>query len=58
MTLNRVINAAVVEKIAALRTADFFRNRARRADLPTALALLGAEEPPQSGDELESAAKR
>jgi hypothetical protein len=29
-TLNRFINVAVAEKIAALRTADFFRDRARR----------------------------
>jgi hypothetical protein len=55
-TLNQFINVAVAEKIAALRTADFFRERApRRADLPAALALLdrlGSDEPPQSGDEM------
>ena len=33
-TLNQFINVAVAEKIAALRTADFFRERARRADVP------------------------
>ena len=31
-TLNQFINVAVAEKIAALRTADFFRERARRAE--------------------------
>ncbi|HEY1933071.1 MAG TPA: hypothetical protein VGG99_13740 [Acetobacteraceae bacterium] len=55
-TLNQFINVAVAEKIAALRTADFFRDRARRADLPTALALLdsiGADEALHPGDELD-----
>lgn len=35
-TLNQFINVAVAEKIAALRTADFFRERARRADVSEA----------------------
>jgi hypothetical protein len=54
-TLNQFINVAVAEKISALRTADFFRERARRADVATALALLdrGGNEPPRPGDELE-----
>ena len=54
-TLNQFINVAVAEKIAALRTADFFRERARRANVPGALTLLdhlGLDEP-RSGDELE-----
>jgi hypothetical protein len=53
-TLNQFINVAVAEKIAALRTADFFRERARRANVEAALALLdrlGNDEPPQAGDE-------
>ena len=53
-TLNQFINVAVAEKIAALRTVDFFRDRARRADVPGALALLddlGGNEPPRPGDE-------
>jgi hypothetical protein len=53
-TLNRFINATVAEKIAALRTADFFRERARRANVDAALALLnrlGNEELPKAGDE-------
>jgi hypothetical protein len=55
-TLNQFINVAVAEKIAALGTADFFRERARRANLSGALALLdrrGCDAPPRSGDELE-----
>jgi hypothetical protein len=53
-TLNQFINVAVAEKIAALRTADFFRKRARRANVEAALTLLdrlGNDEPPQAGDE-------
>src|SRR5207253_8705934 len=55
-TLNQFINVAVAEKIAALRTADFFRERAARANLTDALALLdrlGRDEPPRLGDERE-----
>lgn len=55
-TLNQFINVAVAEKIAALRAADFFRDRARRADIPAALALLdgiGTDASPRRGDELE-----
>ena len=36
-TLNQFINVAVAERIAALRTADFFRERARQANLSDAL---------------------
>jgi hypothetical protein len=53
-TLNQFINVAVAEKIAAMRTADFFRKRARRANVEAALALLdhlGTDEPPQAGDD-------
>jgi hypothetical protein len=55
-TLNQFINVAVAEKISALRIADFFRERAKRADVKGALALLdrlGTDEPPRPGDELE-----
>ena len=54
-TLNQFINVAVAEKVAALRTADFFRERAKRADIEGALALLdclGSDESPRVGDEL------
>lgn len=55
-TLNQFINVAVAEKIAALRTADYFRERARRASVTEALALLdrlGTDDAPRKGDELE-----
>ena len=41
-TLNQFINVAVAEKIAALRAADFFRERARRANMSGALAARPA----------------
>jgi hypothetical protein len=54
-TLNQFINVAVAEKVAALRTADYFRERALRANIPAAIALLdrlGTDETPRPGDEL------
>ena len=54
-TLNQFINVAVAEKLSALRTADYFRERAVRANLADAEALLdsfGTDEDPQDGDEL------
>jgi hypothetical protein len=53
-TLNQFINVAVAEKLSALRTADYFRERALRANLADAEALLdsfGTDEEPQDGDE-------
>ena len=39
-TLNQFINVAVAEKISALRTADYFRDRAARGDeLPAKKSL-------------------
>jgi hypothetical protein len=46
---------------AGVRTTDFFRERARRADLPGTFALLhrlGRDEPPRSGDELDRAQRK
>lgn len=54
-TLNQFINVAVAEKLSALRTAVYFRERSTRADLAEAEALLdsfGSDEPPRKGDEL------
>ena len=53
-TLNQFINVAVAEKLAALRTARYFQERAARADLAVFDQLLAraAEEPPRPGDEL------
>lgn len=55
VALNQLINVAVAEKLSALRTADFFAERAARADLPAALAILnraGRGQPPMKGDEI------
>ena len=55
-TLNQFINIAVAEKLSALRTVDYFRERARRANLEEAMAILeraGTDEPPPEGDEIE-----
>lgn len=54
-TLNQFINVAVAEKIATLRTATYFQERAARADLPAALEVLdrlGSDLPPLDGDEV------
>ena len=53
-TLNQFINVAVAEKLSALRTADYFRERAARANLAEGEALLesfGTDAPPGPGDE-------
>jgi hypothetical protein len=53
-TINQFINVAVAEKMAALRTEAYFRERAARADLAEfdrILAKAGGE-PPQAGDEV------
>jgi hypothetical protein len=54
-TLNQFINVAVAEKLAALRTEAYFRERAARADIPGALKTLeglGLGNTPVSGDRL------
>ena len=53
-TLNQFINVAVAEKLAALRTARYFQERAARADLAVFNQLLAraVEEPPRPGDAL------
>jgi len=60
-TLNQFINVAVAEKLSALRTVDYFRERAARAELDDAMELLetfGNDDPPQPGDELPAAGPR
>ena len=54
VALNQLINIAVAEKISVLRTEDFFRERARRANIEEALQLLdrAGTEDPQPGDEM------
>ena len=55
IALNQFINVAVAGKLSALRTEDYFREKARRADMKKALAILaraGKGNPPLPGDEL------
>jgi hypothetical protein len=55
VALNQLINVAVAEKISALRTAEYFRERGRRADRSETLRILGRAgrgNPPMEGDEL------
>jgi hypothetical protein len=54
VALNQLINVAVAEKISALRTEDYFRERAERADIQKAKQILkraGRGNPPVKGDE-------
>jgi hypothetical protein len=54
-TLNQFINVAVAEKLAALRTEAYFRERAARADIPGALKVLerlGVGSPPLPSDRM------
>lgn len=56
VALNQLINVAVAEKLSAIRTEAFFRERARRANIPNAIGILeqpGKGNPPMAGDELE-----
>jgi hypothetical protein len=55
VALNQLINVAVAEKISALRTEEFFAERARRADpakIARILKRVGKGNPPVAGDEL------
>ena len=55
VALNQLINVAVAEKLSALRTASYFKERAARADIPAAreiLARAGQGNPPMAGDEV------
>jgi hypothetical protein len=57
VALNQFINVAVAEKLSALRTEDYFRERAARGDVAKALALLeraGVGNPPRKGDEIQT----
>ncbi len=51
--LNQFINVAVAEKVSALRTESYVRERAARGDVTTALKILsraGVGNPPMPGD--------
>jgi hypothetical protein len=55
VALNQLINVAVAEKVSALRTEEYFRERGRRADRTETLRILeraGKGNPPIEGDEL------
>ncbi len=54
VALNQLINVAVGEKLSALRTEEYFRERADRANIKKARHLLkraGKGNPPIPGDE-------
>jgi hypothetical protein len=53
VALNQLINVAVAEKLSALRTEQYFAERAARANIPKALGILkraGVGNPPMRGD--------
>src|SRR6266852_3221714 len=55
VALNQLINVAVAEKVSALRTAEYFQERGRRADRAETLRILeraGRGNPPAERDEL------
>lgn len=55
VAVNQLINVAVAEKLSALRTEEYFRERASRADIGEAREILsraGKGNPPLPGDEL------
>lgn len=55
VALNQFINVAVAEKLSALRTDEYFRERVGRADLKSAKKILkraGRGKPPLPGDEI------
>jgi hypothetical protein len=55
VALNQFINVAVAEKLAALRTEEYFRERTGRADIAKAKRILrraGKGKRPVAGDEL------
>ena len=55
VALNQLINVAVAEKLSALRTEEYFRERVDRANVKRAKRVLkraGRNKPPIAGDEL------
>jgi hypothetical protein len=55
VALNQFINVAVAEKLSALRTDDYFRERASKANVAKAKRLLkraGRGKTPVPGDEI------
>ena len=61
VALNQLINVAVAEKVSALRTESYIAERASRANVPKALAILkraGVGRQPLKGDELSRPARK
>jgi hypothetical protein len=57
VALNQLITLALAEKVSAMRTEEYFEERARRADpvgVSRILARVGKGNPPVEGDELPS----
>ena len=55
VAVNQLINVAVAEKLSALRTEQYFTERAARGDIPAArriLARAGVGQPPVPDDEM------
>ena len=53
VALNQFINVAVAEKLSALRTEEYFRERAERGDVERAKRLLTRRgKPPARDDQL------
>jgi hypothetical protein len=55
VALNQFINVAVAEKLSALRTEEYFRDRAQRGSIVKAKRVLrkaGRKNAPISGDEI------
>ncbi len=55
VALNQLINVAVAEKLSALRTEEYFRERSGRANISRAKRVLkraGRGKPPVAGDEI------
>ncbi|MBM3505339.1 MAG: toxin-antitoxin system HicB family antitoxin [Alphaproteobacteria bacterium] len=54
VAVNQLINVALAEKLSALRTAEYFAERAKRGDVARALRVLkkaGTGQAPLAGDE-------
>ncbi|HEV2962332.1 MAG TPA: hypothetical protein VG649_10945 [Candidatus Angelobacter sp.] len=60
VSLNQLFSLAIAEKISALRTEEFFRTRAKGANVTRARMILkrAGKEPVREGDEILSRKKR
>lgn len=61
VALNQLINVAVAEKVSALRTEDYFRERGARANRAKTLSILekaSRENPLLPGDELPTSSRQ